>query len=156
VAAIRQAVRVVLVDELDRVLLLWHVGDFDDHHWSPPGGGIERGETLLQAAARELWEEVGFTEVALQRPVWTWVHGFRYHGEQITQHETIYVSRISHAEPQGQAENLLLDGIAEGRWWHTHDLVDVTDEVWPPGLATLLPAVLKESLDPDKPRRLES
>lgn len=152
----RQAVRVVLVDEQDRVLLLWHTGDNDDHHWAPPGGGIEPGETVLQAAARELWEEVGFTGVALQRPVWTWTHRFRYHGELITQQETIYITRIDHVEPQGQAENLLLDGIVEGRWWHAEDLLEVTEDVWPHGLATLLPAMLEQSLDPAEPAPLGS
>ena len=154
--SIRQAVRVVLVDEQDRVLLLRHSGDSHDfdEHWAPPGGGIEPGETLQQAAARELWEEVGFTEVALERPVWTWVHRFLYHGEQITQHETIFVTRVDHSEPQGQAENLTLDGIVEGRWWHAEELVDLSDDVWPHGLATLLPAVLKESLDPTEPHEL--
>ncbi|BEP13075.1 hypothetical protein acdb102_13860 [Acidothermaceae bacterium B102] len=155
-APIRQAARVVLVDDEGRVLLLWHLGDLDDHHWAPPGGGIEPGETVLEAAARELWEEVGFTDVVLSRPVWTWQHDFRYHGEQITQHETIFICRVPHREPRGQAENLVLDSIAEWRWWHPEDLHAVTEDVWPHGLATLLPAVLQESLDPAEPRSLNA
>ncbi len=141
----------VLVDEQEQVLLLWHTGAHDDHHWSPPGGGIEAGESLTEAAARELWEEVGLTGVPLARPIWTWEHRFRYFGEMITQHETIYVSRIIHVEAQGQAENLALDGIVEARWWRIEDLLEVTDDVWPHRLATLLPALLQTDLDPDQP-----
>ena len=118
----------------------------------PRAAASSPGETLQQAAARELWEEVGFTGVALARPMWTWVHRFRYQGERITQHETIFVTRIAHALPRGQSENLLLDGIVEGRWWHLQELGAAADDVWPHGLATLLPAVLQESLDP--PSRL--
>jgi 8-oxo-dGTP pyrophosphatase MutT (NUDIX family) len=155
VAGIRQAVRVVLVDDEGRVLLLWHEGDHDDHHWAPPGGGIEPGETLQETAARELWEEVGFTDVVLQRPVWTWTHRFRYHGGPVTQHETIYVSRVVNRSPQGQAENLALDGIAGWRWWRPEELVGLVEDVWPVRLATLLPALLEQSLDPARPQHLE-
>jgi ADP-ribose pyrophosphatase YjhB (NUDIX family) len=154
-ASVRQAVRVVLVDDERRVLLLRHEGPHDDHHWAPPGGGVEPGESLEAAAARELWEEVGFSDVALTRPVWTWVHRFRYHGEQITQHETIYVTRMSHRNAQGQDENLALDGIVEARWWRLDELAGVTDDVWPTGLSILLPALLETDLDPDEPLALD-
>jgi 8-oxo-dGTP pyrophosphatase MutT (NUDIX family) len=158
VATVRQAVRVVLVDENDQVLLLRHAsgGHEFEPHWAPPGGGVDPGETLQAAAARELWEEVGFTDVPLARPVWTWLHRYRYQGERITQHETIFVVRIAHADPRGQLENLLMDGIVEARWWHVNELLALADDVWPHGLATLLPAVLTESLDPQTPRQLTS
>lgn len=151
----RQAVRVVLIDPDDRLLLLWHSRPQDDDHWAPPGGGLEPGEDLLAAAARELQEEVGVTGLALRRPVWTWQHRFSYFGTSILQHETIYAVRLDTAlEPGGAADAPDPDGIACARWWSVAELATCTDDVWPHGLAALTPQLLGGDLDPDQPRRL--
>ena len=58
----RDAVRLVVRDARGRVLLfrtreitLPELG----HWWELPGGGIEEGETYVQTAVRELYEEAG-------------------------------------------------------------------------------------------------
>lgn len=48
--------RVIVQNELGEVLL---VRGFIGVNWSLPGGGIEKGETPPEAAARELYEETG-------------------------------------------------------------------------------------------------
>jgi 8-oxo-dGTP pyrophosphatase MutT (NUDIX family) len=58
----RSAVRLVVLDTQDRVLL-FHTHDLDHPDpgswWELPGGGIDPGGTYLDAAIRELHEETG-------------------------------------------------------------------------------------------------
>ena len=55
-----------------RILLLRHAKGGGEV-WLLPGGGVERGESLLRALQRELWEETGLfpngTEFQLEGPV---------------------------------------------------------------------------------------
>jgi ADP-ribose pyrophosphatase YjhB (NUDIX family) len=143
---------VLLVDPADRVLLLWHSRRGDDEHWAAPGGGVEVGEDLWQAAARELREEVGFMDIDLERPVWTWEHQFRYHGILTLQHETIFATRLATSRnTHGIDGHLAQDGITGSRWWSRSDLLSTTDDVWPHGLADLLPGLLESDMNPQRP-----
>lgn len=95
----RLSARFLIVDQAGRVLLFRFVDargplsgqDF----WGTPGGGVEDGETLEQAALRELQEETGLRresvgpeiarrEVALQLP----------DGEHVLQDERFFLVRV--------------------------------------------------------------
>ena len=58
---IRQAGRMFVLDDEQRVLLMHERRDIgsDRSHWITPGGGVEPGESLAQAAVREVYEETG-------------------------------------------------------------------------------------------------
>ena len=53
----------------DRVLLCRHEKPGKEY-WLLPGGGVNTGESLVDALHRELWEELGIgEEVAVEGPV---------------------------------------------------------------------------------------
>ena len=43
-------------EESEKVLMVYNC---DTNHWSMPGGKVEEGESLEQAAIREVYEETG-------------------------------------------------------------------------------------------------
>ena len=79
-------VRAVVLDGEGRVFLIKHAYT---KGWHLPGGGVETGETFMQALTRELWEE-GRIELT-GPPV---LHGVFYHPFYSQRdHVTIYVVR---------------------------------------------------------------
>jgi ADP-ribose pyrophosphatase YjhB (NUDIX family) len=80
-------VRAIVVDADDRVLLVRH--SYGRRVWYLPGGGAKRGETLAQAAARELEEETGVRA----RPGALTLHGvFTNLRQHKTDHIAVYLA----------------------------------------------------------------
>jgi 8-oxo-dGTP pyrophosphatase MutT (NUDIX family) len=79
-------VRALVLDDDNRVFLIRHTYAAG---WQLPGGGVEAGETLLQALARELREE---GNIELSGP--PKLHGVFFHPiYSVRDHVTIYVVR---------------------------------------------------------------
>ena len=90
----RRCVRVVVHDSEGRILLFRtrdvtapELGEW----WELPGGGIDAGETYLEAALRELREEAGIVAAAHQvgAPSWRRTATFRYRRGRRLQHEVV-------------------------------------------------------------------
>jgi len=54
----------------DKVLLVLRAKPPAENRWTIPGGSVELGETLQEAAEREIWEETGLT-IQAGEPVYT-------------------------------------------------------------------------------------
>ena len=133
----RRAVRVLVLDEADRMLLFQDSDlglDPVTHWWMTPGGGVDPGESDLEAGVRELWEETGLVVEAgdLVGPLLTRlvVHG--YSDKVVDQVEVFYVVRVPAFEVDTTAhteEEQLT--VADIRWWSLADLATTADDVWP-------------------------
>lgn len=73
-------VRVMVFDEAGRVLLIEHSYT---PGWHFPGGGVEKGETVEQAAARELEEEAGVRIIGRPRLVSMHSNGGNFRGDHV-------------------------------------------------------------------------
>src|SRR3954451_16605869 len=100
----RDVVRLLVLDVRERLLLfrtrdptLPELGEW----WELPGGGIEAGETYVDAAVRELREETGIRIGPEQvgPPTWRRTASFRHRGTRRLQHEVVTVVRLATATP---------------------------------------------------------
>jgi 8-oxo-dGTP pyrophosphatase MutT (NUDIX family) len=98
----RTTARVLPVDPEGRVLLLhgWDPERPDAPFWFTIGGAVEGGETLAEAAARELREEVGITvePPAFGEPIETSYIEFSWAGIRFEQDQTFYAVYLDGAE----------------------------------------------------------
>lgn len=145
----RRATRIVVTDGT-AVLLFADTdpGIPGSRWWITPGGGIDPGETELDAGVRELFEETGLqvTAADLGRPVMRRrvVHG--YSDQILTQDETFFVLRVARFAPDLSRhtpdEQLTLTG---HRWIDLDALSDVLEPVWPDDL----PRLVAQAAEPD-------
>ena len=143
---IRQAVRAVLVDPADRVLLVRF--EFPTAtRWALPGGGLERGESHVEALRRELEEEVGLVGAAIGPQIWHRLHIVPFlNGEFDGQREQIHLVQSDAFEPEPRLswEQMNAEFVYELRWW-TVDEIAASDAHFVPGeLHTLLSTLLRD------------
>ncbi|GGS54996.1 NUDIX hydrolase [Actinokineospora fastidiosa] len=138
----RRCARVLLLDPTDRVLLIHALGPHQpDHHWwELPGGGLDPGETLHQAALRELAEETGILLDTLGPELWTRESRFRYQDRDHHRIEHVFLARTTTTDPQAPVRPTANEkaGLIERRWWSAHDLQQCRDKLLPANLPQLL------------------
>lgn len=143
---LRTIARALVFDPRDRLLLIAYEAQRpidparpeERLFWFMPGGGIDPGETPEEALRRELFEEIGVTDVTLG----PWVAGcegpFTLFEKPRHARETYAVVRL----PSDRIDTSCLaetenNPVLDVRWWTLDDLEATTDLVEPQGLAEL-------------------
>lgn len=97
----------------DRVLVLRKSKEerlAKNHHgWDFPGGGLEPDEPIMEALAREVWEETGL-KVKVVGPVY--IH------DEVQEEKHLVVIKFACHQPEGE---LLLSGEHESAFWFPID-----------------------------------
>ena len=125
----RRAVRGLVVDVHDRVLLLRFARPRGSTFWITPGGGIEPEEDERTALLRELREEAGLDDPRVGRLIWTEDFLQPWRGGWERQVEDVYLVRVR-AEDVA-VPSLVDENIHEHRWW-TLDELERSDELFGP------------------------
>ncbi|HEY2669306.1 MAG TPA: NUDIX domain-containing protein [Rugosimonospora sp.] len=144
----RRAGRVLLLDAQQRLLLFHGFDPARPTHgyWFTPGGGLDDGETMLEGAARELYEETGLRLDAedFGPPVWREVTEFPFDGLQYRQEQEFFVVRVESWEVDTSGfEEIERNSVDAHRWWTLGELVATDQRYYPKNLPDLLRGFLE-------------
>jgi 8-oxo-dGTP pyrophosphatase MutT (NUDIX family) len=133
----RPAVRALVLDEDDRVLLVQFRDDVGQVWWATPGGGIDEGEDVESALRRELAEELGLDDFELGPEIWTRDHTFAWRGRILRQRERIWLVEVAGHEPAPRVD-LSAELVADVRWWASAEIAATSETLVPARLPQLL------------------
>lgn len=143
--AIRRSARIILLDAENRVWML-RINDPRRPRWILPGGGVEEGESLEDAARREMWEECGINDAEIGPMVATRkaLRQIKGGGHHIAC-EHYFVVKLKNQAPH--SANMLpheVDDYTEQAWFTAEDIRASYEQVYPVGLADLLDLLARD------------
>jgi double-stranded uracil-DNA glycosylase len=142
----REAVRALVVDAADRVLLMRFENPANgDVWWATPGGGIDDGESPDAALRRELLEEAGLRDFDPGPVVWFREHVLPWDRHLWRQRERFHLVRIESHDVAPTIE-LTAEHVYGHRWWTLDELERTDENLAPRALATQLRALLRDGV----------
>ncbi len=139
----RKAVRALVVDEQERVLLMHWQAATGVAWWIAPGGGVNPGESDDAALRRELLEETGLPPTDLGPVVWTREHFLPYGRRIVHQRESFRLLRVELPKIVPTID-LGAENVLGHRWWTLDELETSGERISPPSLAAHLRTLLRE------------
>jgi 8-oxo-dGTP pyrophosphatase MutT (NUDIX family) len=137
----RRSSRAILLDPTGRVLLIRFAIPRDGRtfvFWATPGGSVEAGENDLDAAQREIKEELA-VDVTLTGPVHTSADRFFHKNVLVENIDVFFVGRIDQAAPQLRAftddERAVMQVM---RWWSCDEVDQTTEKIFPTDLSAVV------------------
>lgn len=145
----RPAARLLVIDPQDRILLFNFKFDKGalkgQDYWATVGGGVEPGESIEEAARRELLEETGITE-----PIREKIHFRRAilqipSGEMVEAEEHYFLVTVSHSKiDYSNHTEFETQVMREHHWWTREELEATSLTVFPENILEILGPYLSE------------
>ncbi len=139
--------RILLFDQDARLLLFKYRDPPKPVFWGTIGGRLEPGETLVEAARRELLEETGLTTELSEPAAWFLEHEMMRGGEPHLMKEWFFRAVTTTTALDDSRQTIEERQVIVGEKWWPVDEIETTDQIiLPEELRTVIRAIAEGGL----------